>query len=226
MVPAERAPLLHLPGVTRGLTIERGSEALSSGNPGLDRLTGGGFPRGRLSEVSGPASSGRTSLLYSLLATATGRGEVVALVDPRDRFHPACAAAAGVELARVLWVRPREAPQALRAAEILLSTRGFGAVILDLADGLAPALSLRFGVAWPRLAHRAATSRGALIVLSDRRMVDGSAHLCLALSEPRMIWPTHRLRARLFGGIESRARVVRTRRGAPGEAARLRLAEA
>lgn len=75
-----------------------------TGIAAVDALTGG-VPRGTLSEVVGPASSGRTSLLLSLLAQATVRQEVCALVDAGDSFDPLSAEAAGVELERVLWVR-------------------------------------------------------------------------------------------------------------------------
>jgi len=70
----------------------------------VDELTGG-IPRGGLTEIFGPASSGRTSLLLALVAQMTVREEVCALVDASDAFDPHSAAAAGVDLERVLWVR-------------------------------------------------------------------------------------------------------------------------
>ncbi len=79
-------------------------ETVPTGVAEVDALTAG-LPRGALTEICGPASSGRTSLLLSLLAAATGRGEVCALVDATDAFDPHSAAAAGVELKRLLWVR-------------------------------------------------------------------------------------------------------------------------
>jgi hypothetical protein len=84
-------------------------------------LLGGGFPRGGLSEIAGPPSSGRTSLALALLAAATARGEVAALVDAADAFDPPSAEAAGVALARLLWVRPpglTEAPQRIPPARL------------------------------------------------------------------------------------------------------------
>src|SRR5216684_2668277 len=71
----------------------------------LDARLGGGFPRGQLSEIVGPRSSGRTSLLLQMLAAATARGELVALVDALDMLDVESAAAAGVDLDRLLWVR-------------------------------------------------------------------------------------------------------------------------
>jgi hypothetical protein len=79
-------------------------EMVSSGIPQLDSLTGG-LARGCLTEICGAASSGRTSVLLSALARATERGEVCALVDASDAFDPASAAAAGIEMGRLLWVR-------------------------------------------------------------------------------------------------------------------------
>ena len=76
-------------------------DRLATGIPELDHLLGGGFPRGRLSEVTGPLSSGRTSLALSLLAGATQRGEIVAAVDGADAFDPASAEDAGVLLASI-----------------------------------------------------------------------------------------------------------------------------
>src|SRR5687767_6070173 len=70
----------------------------ATGVAGCDRALAGGLPRGQLSEIVGPASSGRTSLLLQLMAAATARGELVALVDALDRFDPASADAAGVVL--------------------------------------------------------------------------------------------------------------------------------
>jgi len=79
-------------------------EMLSTGIPQLDSLTGG-LARGCLTEICGTASSGRTSVLLFALARATQRGEVCALVDVSDTFDPASAAAAGMEMSRLLWVR-------------------------------------------------------------------------------------------------------------------------
>jgi KaiC/GvpD/RAD55 family RecA-like ATPase len=70
----------------------------------LDALTEG-LPRGALSEICGPASSGRTSVLLALMASMTAQAEVCALVDATDSFDPKLAEAAGVDLRRLLWVR-------------------------------------------------------------------------------------------------------------------------
>ena len=77
---------------------------VSTGLAVLDALTGG-LPRGALSEITGPASSGRTGVMLAALAGSTQREEACALVDASDNFDPASAALAGVDLERLLWVR-------------------------------------------------------------------------------------------------------------------------
>jgi len=80
-------------------------ELQSSGITELDAVLGGGFPRGSLVELCGPACSGRTSLAFSLLAQATERQEACAFVDVSDSLDPLSLAAAGVDLPRLLWIR-------------------------------------------------------------------------------------------------------------------------
>src|SRR5713226_8557696 len=94
-------------------------ELQPSGVTELDSVLGGGFPRGSLVELCGPASSGRTSLAFSLLAQATERQEACAFVDVSDSLDPLSLAAAGVELPRLLWIRCGESgdgEQDLRAS--------------------------------------------------------------------------------------------------------------
>lgn len=109
-------------------------ETLSSGISEVDSLTGG-IPRGAISEIYGPASSGRTSIMFSLLAHATRNEEVCAVVDVNNVFAPTAAAAAGVDFNRLLWIRcDGSLENAFKAADLLLHAGGFGVVVLDLAD--------------------------------------------------------------------------------------------
>jgi hypothetical protein len=94
-----------------------------------------GLARGIIAEINGGRSSGRISVCLHILAQATKRGEVCAVVDLYDSFHPASAAAAGVQLDRLLWIRCRgNAEHAIRAADLLLHAGGFGVVLLDLCE--------------------------------------------------------------------------------------------
>ncbi len=71
----------------------------------LDACLHGGLPRGQLSEIVGPRSSGRTTLLLKMMAAATQRGELAAMVDTFDRLDVASAGAAGIDPDRLLWIR-------------------------------------------------------------------------------------------------------------------------
>jgi hypothetical protein len=145
------------------LEVRPAPQMVSSGVREIDALTGG-LPRGCLTEICGPASSGRTSVFLAALAAATQREEVCALVDISDAFNPHSAAAAGVNFKRLLWVRcgrlqkpgsPQRHPsallragsdtekaekiekpveQALRVTDLLLQSGGFGLVMIDLGD--------------------------------------------------------------------------------------------
>src|SRR5207244_12743326 len=91
--------------VLRATDLERRVfESVPTGIAPLDALTGG-LPRGAITEIFGPPASGRTSAMVSILAEATARDEVCALVDGNDAFDPKSAAAAGLDLKRLLWVR-------------------------------------------------------------------------------------------------------------------------
>jgi len=86
------------------LAVRPVQDMVSIGIAEIDALTGG-LPRGCLTEIFGPASSGRTTLLLAALAAATRRGEVCAIVDASDALDPHSAVAAGIDLDRLLWVR-------------------------------------------------------------------------------------------------------------------------
>jgi len=120
------AALPKLAGVTAAsrLEVRPAPEMVSSGIREIDKLAGG-LPRGCLSEICGPASSGRTSVLLAALAAATRRQEVCALVDATDALDVVSAAAAGVELERLLWIRGNPASGVGRqASDLGLQTSG------------------------------------------------------------------------------------------------------
>ncbi len=208
-----------------------------TGFPEVDRALGGGFPRGGLGEITGPAGSGRTSLALALLATATRAGECAAVVDGCDAFDPPSAEAAGVALERLLWVRtPRAGPDATRAAlrsvERLLEARGFALVLLDLADGWTgprpgapaggrrPSLEIP-GSAWPRLVRAAAASRTSLVVLGAQRLAGTFAAQSVELDPARARFAGT---PALLEGLDGRLRLVRNRLGPAHRVAAFRFA--
>jgi RecA/RadA recombinase len=203
--------------VRQGASPEAPLPRCPTGLPDLDRLLGGGFPRGGVSEVAGPASSGRTSLVLALLARATERGEATALVDVGDALDPPSAAAAGVELTRLLWVRPPDVSAALRGTSHLLAARGFATVVLDLVGlGERAAHGIRV---WPRLRRETAATDTALVVVSERRVVQGFADLALDLGPA-----VPRFEGAFLLSLESEALLVRDRRGGEPRSVALRSA--
>src|SRR5262252_7461895 len=104
-------------------------------DPGGTDLLLDAFPAGRLSEIVGPWSSGATSLLLALIARITASGHHAALVDGADAFDPASARAAGVDLAKLLWVKcGGRLRAAFNAADLLARCPGFALVALDLGE--------------------------------------------------------------------------------------------
>jgi hypothetical protein len=85
----------------------------STGIPALDDALRGGLPIGAITELAGPECSGRTSLALSFVAGLTQAGRVCAWVDVSDTLHPESAAAIGVDLNRLLWIRCGTEPQQL-----------------------------------------------------------------------------------------------------------------
>lgn len=154
------------------------------GLPAIDQLIGGGFPTDRLSEITGPASSGRTSVALSLLARTTRQqGELAAVVDLADAFDPVSAEASGVDLDRVLWVRAGGLREALRSVERLLETEGIPVVLLDSCS---PGLEAKPPTsAWIRLSRLANATGTTLLMLSEQRLAGSQAELVLAMRPPR-----------------------------------------
>ena len=175
-------------GVTSASRLQQrpAPEMVSSGIAEIDALTGG-LPRGCLTEICGPASSGRTSFLLAAIAAATQREEVCALVDVSNALDPQSAAAAGVDLQKMLWVRCSAGKQtvnertsqnhraefaalenALRVTDLLLQSSGFGMVVIDLAD-----ISFRAArrvplTSWFRF-RRAVENTNTLLLVSTRQ---------------------------------------------------------
>lgn len=187
-----------------------GRRRLATGIPAIDALVGGGLPAGRLSELYGPLSSGRTALGLALLAHATQAGESVGVVDGADAFHPASAAAAGVRLERVLWARPLGATPAARCCERLLQTCGFAAVLLDAAGWGADDFARLPTAVWQRLARAAAAADAALVVLSPGPVTGSFAALSLELRAARARFTESPC---LFEGLEIEATLARRREG-------------
>lgn len=173
----------------------------------VDELLDGGLPIGAISELTGTESSGRTSLALAFLARRTMEGRVCACVDVNDTFDPESAAANGVALRQVLWVRcqdqnaqnrrqPRtqtstrswaRLDQALRATDLLLQAGGFAAIVLDL-DATAPEHSNRIPAAtWFRFRQAADRARCSLVVLGRAAHAQSSAAVVLECARQQVM---------------------------------------
>src|ERR1039458_7069037 len=164
-------------------------ETASTGITEVDALLDGGLPVGAIGEINGPASSGRTTLVLSFLAQRTAVGQVCAWVDSDDAFDPESAAANGVNLRQLLWVRCRKAgsqirdkqatkpwtqlDQALRATDLLLQAGGFAAIVLDLGDTAAEHARRIPLATWFRFRQAADRARTSLVVLAQAGPAQG-----------------------------------------------------
>jgi len=179
----------------------------------LDEQLGGGIARGHLSELVGPRSSGRTTVVCRMFRAAANRGEAIAFIDTCDRFDPASAAASGVDLSKLLWVRERgDASRALKAMNLVLQAGGFGLVVFDVAD-VAPIALRQFPyTTWMRIARVIEGSQTAAVVIAAERTArsPGGATIALepATDASRAQWSGAADRARFLRGIELRTRVI------------------
>lgn len=203
-------------GPERSRTVDMRGQ-VPTGIADLDTRLDGGLPRGHLSEVIGPRSSGRLTVAVSALAGATLRGETVAVIDPLDLFDPVSASAGGIDFRRVLWVRgdamtaarvslsceygtlQKNLDRALKALNLVLQTGGFGLVVVDLAE-IAPQSIRRLPyTTWLRL----------------HRIIEGSDTACLLIGSEPVARSSGGVSVLLDAGARLRpsvtARVIRSR---------------
>ncbi|MDQ3447876.1 MAG: recombinase RecA [Chloroflexota bacterium] len=129
----------------RGSIMKLGSserqqvEAISTGAIALDLALGvGGLPRGRITEIFGPESSGKTTLCQHVLAEAQKKGGTVAFIDVEHALDPTYARACGVNVDELLVSQPDTGEQALEITETLIRSGGVDCVVLDSVAALVP----------------------------------------------------------------------------------------
>lgn len=183
-------------------------EKVPSGMPSLDRLTGG-LPRGGITEIIGPASSGRTSTMMSILAQATAAGEVCALVDGGDAFDPISADVLGADLSRILWVRCRKLEHVLKSTDLLLQGGGFGRVVMDMTDLPPPHVRSVPLASWFRFQRTIEKTPSVLVVMGMESVVKSAAALVVRMRGSGGEWST------ILSGLKSRAEIVRARGVSP-----------
>jgi recombination protein RecA len=113
--------------------------AISTGSLSLDVALGvGGLPRGRIVEVFGPESSGKTTLVYHVIAEAQRRGGICAFIDAEHAMDPAYAKRIGVNIDELLVSQPDTGEQALEICELLVRSGALDVVAIDSVAALTP----------------------------------------------------------------------------------------
>jgi hypothetical protein len=207
-----------------GIDLQDEQAAGATGLPLLDARLGGGLPRGHLSEIVGSRASGRTSLLLQIVATATRRGDLEAMVDALDMLDVASAAAAGTDLARLLWIRghvvtspglcrdlnQRAMEQAVKALGLVLQAGNFGVVVLDVGDAPADAVRRLPFTTWLRLQRMVEGTQTICVLAGNDAMSRSSAGLSIKL-QPHAGRAAARFDGRLLDGLDFEVRVSRAR---------------
>jgi hypothetical protein len=195
----------------------------------LDACLRGGLPRGQLSELSGLPSSGRMTVLLQMMAAATRRGELAAVVDTCDRLDVSSVAAAGVDLERLLWIRgadvvmsasvsvsDRVVDRALKALNLVLQAGGFGVVAIDLADVPPLVLKRLPFTTWLRVQRTIEGSDTACVLVTPEPLARSAGGVTLSLSG-RSTWAGTADRSRRLTGLDVGVRVISPRRRMGGE---------
>jgi recombination protein RecA len=114
-------------------------DVIPTGSIALDLALGvGGIPRGRITEIFGPESSGKTTICQHVIAEAQRRGGVAAFIDVEHALDPAYARACGVNVDELLVSQPDTGEQALEITETLIRSGGIDCVVLDSVAALVP----------------------------------------------------------------------------------------
>lgn len=196
--------------------MEAPAPVVASGISDVDAALGGGWRCGELSELVGPASSGRTLVLQRTLAQVTRQGQVAALVDSLDRFDPVSAVELGVDLQRVLWVRgpamtvdsrrpallDQAVRYAVRAFDLIVRAGGFAVVALDLADVPARTVASLPMATWMRIAH-ANEGRSTVCLLVGQAPMGRSARGASLALEGRPVWSGTSGQSQRFEGLQA-----------------------
>lgn len=175
-------------------------EFMPTGIAEVDSIMGG-LPRGAVTEIFGPPSSGRTSFMLSVLSLAATHKEVCALIDTSDVFDPVSAAGTKLDLDQLLWVRcAANVEHAFKATDLLLQGGGFGLVLLDLGDIAGKDVRRIISSWWYRFRRTVENTPTALVVVAADSCVRSCASLAVEMSKETDIWssPGHESRTNLF----------------------------
>jgi recombination protein RecA len=119
--------------------IDQGIQSVSTGSLGLDMALGiGGLPRGRVVEIYGPESSGKTTLTLQVIAAAQRAGGTAAFIDAEHALDPGYASKLGVDVPNLLLSQPDTGEQGLEIADMLVRSGGVDIIVIDSVAALTP----------------------------------------------------------------------------------------
>ena len=126
-----------------GDEVDHKIEAISSGSIALDKALGvGGYPKGRIIEIYGPESSGKTTFALHAIANAQKNGGVAAFIDAEHALDPVYAKALGVDIENLILSQPDNGEQALDIAEALIKSGSVDILVIDSVAALVPEAEL------------------------------------------------------------------------------------
>ncbi|MEI7632283.1 MAG: recombinase RecA [bacterium] len=128
-----KGAIMHLDGQTK-INVE----TIPTGSLSLDIALGGGIPKGRIIEVYGPESSGKTTLTLHIVAEVQKKGGVAAFIDAEHALDPAYAKRIGVDTEKLLVSQPDSGEQALEIVETLVRSNAVDIVVIDSVAALVP----------------------------------------------------------------------------------------
>lgn len=138
-------------------------DVIPSGSLAIDIATGvGGFPRGRIVEIYGPESGGKTTLTLHLIAQAQKRGGMAAFIDAEHALDPKYARKLGVDIDNLLVSQPDNGEQALEIAETLIKSGAVDVVVIDSVAALVPKAELEGEMGQPQMGLQARLMSQAL----------------------------------------------------------------
>ena len=216
---AVRSKVMSATELIRAIAKQHREELLPTTIEPLDALLGGGLPRGKVVELAGRSAGGRFSIVLAALAAATSAGEAAVLVDLGDHLDPQIAEATGVDLRRLLWIRPQKMKDAVHAVEMIAAT-GFQLVVLDA--GLPPIRGKRVAEAsWVRLARTAEAQGTAMLISTPYPMTGTASEIVLDARRVRPKWTGSGNSPRVLAGMSMDVTVNKHRHEKEGRSARL-----
>jgi recombination protein RecA len=165
--------------------VDRAIQVVSTGSLGLDMALGvGGLPRGRVVEIYGPESSGKTTLTLQVLANVQKLGGTAAFIDAEHALDPQYAQRLGVDTSELLLSQPDNGEQALEIADMLVRSASVDCVVIDSVAALTPKAEIEGEMGEPQMGLQARLMSQALRKLTAN--IKRSNTLVIFINQIRM----------------------------------------